>query len=230
MALTKEQRQTIDEAIAPIKAEALRTDPITRDECIAAFNAVYAKMKLAAPEYVFCTSPWNALQQVEKLADPSNYRKVLGKEISLGGLDFDEPYADPLYDPTNARGDKSLMIFNDLGNVVDDGFLKYGKRGRYDFDDVMANHGFYSSWLEAMPLGRALSYEVLGLVNIPRDNVLLWHAAIATCGAVFSFERYCFVSERPESLHHPQLSKDDPRDRIIVRWRDGFVCDEELWF
>jgi len=226
MRLTAEQRKLIDELLAPIKIGALRTDPIKQVECAAAFSAAYAAKKLPSPEYIFCTSPLDALQKVEGLADVRSFKKNLGDEAQLHVLDCDQPYLDPLYEPINNRVDKALRVLLDLHNVVDAGLEKNNKKGRFD---TMMFYGYESIWKNAENYGSAMAYAALGMIQVPQDYILS-QVALATCGMAFSFERYCFISERPEKFHHPQLSKEGPRDRIIINWRDGFVAESELWY
>lgn len=79
-------------------------------------------------------------------------------------------------------------------------------------------------------IDKAVTFEAasaLGIYRPPQDFVLACRA-LQTSGWAFAFERLCLICERPESLHHPELSKEGPRDRVIVKWRDGFVCDEKL--
>lgn len=224
--LTAEQRKLIDELLVPIKTEAFRTDPISQRECVAAFNAAYEAKKLPSPEYIFCTSPFDALQKVESLADIGSFKKILGAEAQLHVLDCDQPYLDPLYEPINNRVDKALRVLLDLHNVVDTGLEKNNNKGKFD---SMMFYGYESYWKNAENYGSAMAYDALGMIQIPRDYILS-QAALATCGMAFSFERYCFISERAEKFHHPKLSKEDPRDRIVINWRDGFVAESELWY
>lgn len=124
------------------------------------------------------------------------------------------------------RADKRLEAFHDLYNVVKSALEKSeAQKGKA----LILDCGNVGLWYHVEQAGRFEAASALGVYQPPRAYVLA-RMALETCGWAFCFERYCFISERPESFHHPQLSKDQPRDRIIVKWRDGFVCDKELWF
>lgn len=228
MGLTTEQRKIVDGVVAPIKAEAMRTDPIKQEECIAAFNAAYAEKNLPAPEYVFCTSPWDALQKVEARATTDNYSDILGEETFLQLLDSEDPaWDDPLYEAVSKRTEKMFMGFSALDNVVTSGVERYVAEHLNKWaSSSLLYHGHNSSWgrIEGYAMSKAL--EALGVMKQPRGYILD-QIALATCGPVHSFERCCFISERPESFHCPSLTKEGPRDRISAKWRDGFMFDDE---
>jgi hypothetical protein len=229
-ALTKEQRQKIDEAIAPLLASSMRTDPIDRDAAVAAFNAAYAALNLPAPEYEFFASPAEAFQHVQNMI-PSceRFRGIWGDETGLGSIDgrtpeIREALVNPKWRPAVKRANRPFDPFGALAGVVHSTLeastkeMKQWELLHYGNDSGWGNVA-RNGWLHALP--------ALGIYQLPQDYVLACRA-LETCGWVFTFERMCLICERPDSFHHPELSKEGPRDRIIVRWRDGFVCDEAL--
>jgi hypothetical protein len=140
-------------------------------------------------------------------------------------MDLEEPLARlPIWRPVASRADKHTDPFHELHGVVDD---RLSDETGGPFGGSMLYYGNSSYWGAIGEWGRVEAYVAIGLAARP-EMCALARRALAACGQCFTYERYCFITERPESIHHPARSKEGPLDRIIIRWRDGFVCDQEL--
>lgn len=221
-----DEEEIVDRLVSAIKAPTLSTRSVDREECIAAFSALYHAMQRPLPEFIFCSSPRDFQQRALGMSkNGQRFEDVAGESLAIASYARNtEPTEGDLRRMRGITGYVSdqLAPFYDLAECVKaaesacipEGMAALAPRSS-------CTHNLFDS-----AVGRQVA-EALGLSG-DRRMPMQTDRASYTCGGRGLYERYCFIIDRPSRIEHPDLTTGAPEGRCRVEWRDGYAFEVEL--
>lgn len=155
----------------------------------------------------------------------------LGEEVDLAFSQIEfmatDPHAlHPLWSPLASRLERKLMCLGDLSYAVRETLEKLVSIKENEW--LLSTQGSATLWGTFFSAAPLMALVSLGIApRLPRECEL-GHSALASCCWLFSFERICFVCERPQVISHPALCIDSVPGQILLSWRDGFASSSSL--
>ncbi|MES2818966.1 MAG: hypothetical protein V4812_08300 [Pseudomonadota bacterium] len=132
----------------------------------------------------------------------------------------------PLMVALGNRVDNALSSILQLSHAVGNTLETLVTESQFNW--LLYSKGSVSLWQAAETYARFESMQALGLAGATPAELAVGRAILNSCGWLYSFERICFVCERPQHIIHPSLDKQSGGDQIRLAWRDDFSCEMDL--
>jgi len=186
---TPEQKALIEECRHSWESLANSTKPIDAPKATAAVKAAYALLGLEAPEITFCSSPKEALAQIQMLqtSNKTEFNERLDKQVKDALCPFS--LINELWSKVSR-----FNIFTDRWRQLEEQLYKefYGY-WKYSSSQVTTK-----DLVQALTL---LDFYVSGLGIVLKPEAQKFFEAVkqllAECGWIFAFENVCYVCSRP---------------------------------
>lgn len=223
---TEEEKKMIGGLISAMKAVTLSTAPVDREECIAAFSALYEAMGYPAPEFIFCSSPRDFQERaISVMKDAKSFSDVAGETLHFASYACK---ANPgKRDMKRIRGigryvSEQVLPFYELADCVKQAELACIPESLYwQAPRSCSTHNLADTSVE-----RQVAHA-LGLSG-DREMAMRTDRASYTCGGRDLYTRYCFIIDRPSRIVHPAFTPGAPEGRCRLEWRDGYAYEHEL--
>ncbi len=186
---TPEQKALIEECRHSWESLANSTKPIDAPKATAAVKAAYDILGLEAPEITFCSSPKEALAQIQMLqtSNKTEFNELLEKQVKDAVCPFS--LINELWSEVSR-----FNIFTDRWEQLEQQLYK----------ELDAYWKYLSSKVTTTNLVQALTFldfYVSGLGIVLKPEAQKFFEAVkqllAECGWIFAFENVCYVCSRP---------------------------------
>jgi len=186
---TPEQKALIEECRHSWESLANSTKPIDAPKATAAVKAAYDLLGLEAPEITFCSSPNEALAQIQMLqtSNKTEFNERLDKQVEDAVCPFS--LINELWSEVSR-----FNIFTD----------RWGQLEQQLYKEFYGDWKYSSSKVTTQDLVQALTlldFYVSGLGIVLKPEAQKFFEAVkqllAECGWIFAFENVCYVCSRP---------------------------------
>jgi hypothetical protein len=209
---TPEQTALIPIYIDKWRQIGLSTKPIDRPQATAAINTAYKIIDFPEPEIIFCDSPLQALQAIQKIGSRELWletanaiRNKIHNELydslrSQLPRELEKQIYSQLYNPLYDRLMNQLHVhvkdelYTQLERKLGEFFLvflmKITCNNNFIVSELSACHG---SWVDFCISVLKLEYD--------RSLYSAFQSLVENCGWIYPFAEKCFVCDRPRQLH-----------------------------
>ena len=186
---TPEQKALIEECRHSWESLANSTKPIDAPKATAAVKAAYDLLGLEAPEITFCSSPKEALAQIQMLqtSNKTEFNERLEKQVKDAVCPFS--LINELWSKVSR-----FNIFTDRWRQLEEQLYKEF----YGYWKYLSSKVTTQDLVQALTL---LDFYVSGLGIVLKPEAQKFFEAVkqllAECGWIFAFENVCYVCSRP---------------------------------
>jgi len=186
---TPEQKALIEECRHSWESLANSTKPIDAPKATAAVKAAYDILGLEAPEITFCSSPNEALAQIQMLqtSNKTEFNERLDKQVKDAVCPFS--LINELWSEVSR-----FNIFTDTWGQLEQQLYKEF----YGYWKYLSSKVTTQDLVQALTL---LDFYVSGLGIVLKPEAQKFFEAVkqllAECGWIFAFENVCYVCSRP---------------------------------